>query len=415
MVLSRYNYILDPLIRSGFIYVIAGILILFTFIWPLWGLTAFLAWIPAQALFPAEGLAGSVTKGFGLVVLVASSRNIFNNIGRIFYSKEVYIYLSFVVWSFFSILWAGNQESCFFKNLTYLQLFLLYLLIITSTDRQHYPLLLKGFVIGALLSIFTIPFSSGAQDTFYLRASGGGLDENEYASTIAVALVLALTWIQVENKLWKKIIPLTFIPLGLLAIAYTKSRTGTFALLPFVLFLGTVFKNKGMGIKILTILIVSASVLTLFYFMPEGYIDRVADINKRSGHRFYIWSVGIKIIINNLLIGVGSGNFAEVFPKYAGNPIASQGAVAHNSFISVFGELGIVGLSLFFWLFYGHIKDLFIFIKSKNNTDRDKLIAKGLLVALSTFLIASLGISWEYNKLLPILLGLILLLVKSDG
>jgi O-antigen ligase len=415
MKLSRYNDLFDPLIKSGAIYVIAGIVVLATFIWPLYGLAAFIAWLPIYEIFPAEGLFASVSKVFGVVLFLASLFNIVKRINRVFYNREVYIYGAFVLWAFFSMVWSWDAERSMLRNFTYLQLFLLYIIIITAADRQNYPLLLKAFVIGAMLSLLTVPFGSGAHEVFYERAAGGGMDENEYASTIAVALVLALTWILTEKALWKKIIPMVFIPLGLLAIAYTKSRTGTFTLLPFVIYLATVFKSKGVGAKFITILIVTASLLTLIYLMPAGYVDRITEINQRAGHRFYIWSVGMKMITNNFLLGVGSGNFAVAFPKYAGSISAHRGVVAHNSFISVFGELGIVGLSLFILLFYSHFKDLLTFIKNNRHDDRSIIIAKGLLFALMAFIIASMGLADEYKKMIPFLLGSIIVLTKTQG
>ena len=49
------------------------------------------------------------------------------------------------------------------------------------------------------------------------------------------------------------------------------------------------------------------------------------------------------------------------------------------------------------------------------NKGEDNFWMHGFFIALATFLIISMGLSWEYNKLLPILLGLILLLVKSEN
>lgn len=370
-----------------------------------------------DGIFPGEGMFGSVIKWYGLLLFFASLFNIFKRIDRIFNNKEIYIFFSFVLWAFFSIVWSQNGLACFYRDMTYLQLFLLYLIIITATDRQNYPLLLKGFVIGALVSLMTIPFSSGAQEVVYMRATGGGMDLNEYASTLAVAMVLALTWILMEKELWKKIIPLVFIPLGLLAITYTKSRTGTLALLPFVIYLFTVFKTKGAGIKILTTFAVLLSVLIFIYLRPEGYVDRVTDINKQSaGERLYIWSVGLKMIANNVILGVGSSNFVAAFPKYAGSLSFSNFAlVAHNSLISVFAELGLVGISLFIWLFYSHVRDLLTFLKKDHNNARDNIIAKGLLFALMALMIASMTISYEYKKLMPFLFGSIVLWTKTQS
>ena len=412
MMLYRYNNILDPLINSGAIYVLVGILIAIMFIWPIVGLTAFLAWLPIQQIFPAEGLMGSISKWFGLLVLLTSLYSIFKRIDRVLYTKEVYIFFIFILWSFFSIIWSHDKSACFLRGFTQLQLFMLYVIIITATDRGNYPLLLKGFVIGATLSLLTIPFFLGSKESYDMRAAGGGMDENEYASTIAIALVLALTWVQIEKKYWKKILPLVFLPLGLIAIAYTKSRTGTLALLPFAIYLPSIIKNKRVGIKILSIFMIMAAVMVVFYLMPEGYIARVTEIDKQSGHRVFIWNVALKIIADNFLLGVGSSNFSFAFSKYS-KSLFETGVVAHNSYIGVLAELGIIGLFIFLWLFYCHAKNILSFIKSNKNDEQAKIIGKGLFFALMAYLMASMTLSWEYTKMIPFILGSIVLLSKG--
>jgi hypothetical protein len=59
------------------------------------------------------------------------------------------------------------------------------------------------------------------------------------------------------------------------------------------------------------------------------------------GGRMDIWREGFAISSQHPLLGVGGGAFREAIDRYP------QGTVAHNVFLSVLVELGIVGLGLF--------------------------------------------------------------------
>jgi len=47
------------------------------------------------------------------------------------------------------------------------------------------------------------------------------------------------------------------------------------------------------------------------------------------------------------LTGVGAGNFVVAFPRYAQGRVVRRQLIAHNSYVSVAAETGLIGLALF--------------------------------------------------------------------
>ena len=69
--------------------------------------------------------------------------------------------------------------------------------------------------------------------------------------------------------------------------------------------------------------------------------------------RLGYWKTGLRMAFRNILTGVGLTNFATVYPMYQ-YVDASPVKHAHNDFIQLFAETGIVGLVCFtaFWLYF---------------------------------------------------------------
>lgn len=106
--------------------------------------------------------------------------------------------------------------------------------------------------------------------------------------------------------------------------------------------------------------------------------------------RIFIWKTSLKIIKENLISGTGPGNFEIVFPMYTPKNIHTEYYIkdrvedAHNDFIEITVESGIIGILLFLFLIFTAFK---VYLKNK-----EKLIALVLLssiVALSVNALAS--------------------------
>lgn len=72
----------------------------------------------------------------------------------------------------------------------------------------------------------------------------------------------------------------------------------------------------------------------------------ISDINETSNFsRIYIWSETLKSIAKNPLLGVGIGNYPVVLSQ--GVKLAKAGSSAHNLYLTVAAEIGIIGGILF--------------------------------------------------------------------
>lgn len=384
-----------------------------TIVRPYWGLAFLVALIPIEGLLVYSPVL-SFMKGYGIFLALASLPVLLlERIRTVAVGRLPVLYLAFIAWSFASLSWAIEIEPALAKNFTYVSLFILYLLILYLPKQNDETLHLKAFVTGAFLSALTIPILGDELNAASARVAGGGLNANDYASILAIALPIALMWLRIEKNAWLKLIPLVFIPVGLLAIAYTKSRTGTLALVPFAIYGFVLFWQKGMARRFSLMALFLASVFVIVFFLPPGYIDRIkaldVEASERFTHRLDVWIAGKNMVLDNPILGVGAGNFPVLSRHYAETLLREGSRVAHNSLISVAGELGIVGLVLFVILLYSHARKV---LQMKKDGDL-KTITAGIFAAFAAYIIASMGLTWEYRKVLPLILGSIVLLLRK--
>ena len=104
--------------------------------------------------------------------------------------------------------------------------------------------------------------------------------------------------------------------------------------------------------------VVAAAVLAaVIYFGAFASVDardRILELDGGTG-RTDIWTVGWRMVEAQPLWGVGAGNFPVASIHYLLEPgallrtdfIVDDPKVAHNTYLNVLAELGVVGLALF--------------------------------------------------------------------
>jgi O-antigen ligase len=85
----------------------------------------------------------------------------------------------------------------------------------------------------------------------------------------------------------------------------------------------------------------------------ESLRGRASDMNTVY-FRINIWAAGLRMVLEHPVMGVGFAQFTSYVPDYlqamASIPFdksMSAGSIAHNTFLSVAAELGLVGLALY--------------------------------------------------------------------
>ena len=149
---------------------------------------------------------------------------------------------------------------------------------------------------------------------------------------------------------------------------------------------------------------------------PEAARARISTADGGSG-RTDIWKIASRMIDDKPIVGVGSGNFQVASIHYllvepgaieSDNYIVDQPAVAHNTYLQVQAELGVVGLVLFLGVFGGSVAACVRAARTfaRKNDRSMEILAGAVAVALIAIGAADMFISEEFNKHLWLLFSL---------
>jgi O-antigen ligase len=201
----------------------------------------------------------------------------------------------------------------------------------------------------------------------------------------------------------------------MLALFLTSSRGGLIAL-GVALIAAVVLGGRRRGTMIAAAL--GAVLVTVFYFAtiaPDAVRERVTHPEGGTG-RVDIWKVGWRMVEANPIHGVGSGNFTTASIHYLLQPgklvrddfIVDTPKVAHNTYLQILAELGIVGFLLFITiLLFSFVCAVKAHRAAAAAGDRElDIIARATVVALAALFAAYFFVSRDYGKQLWLLLAL---------
>lgn len=239
----------------------------------------------------------------------------------------------------------------------------------------------------------------------YFRLCGTGIfnDPNDFCLLLIMAIPLTTYWlIDGENKP-AKIFWFLLLLLFVYALALTKSRGGLLAMLAGILFYLYTRFNPRIAITLMFVLLPAA------FLVFAGRQTDVFTTGDTAQGRFQLWDEGFLYLKRSPLFGVGF----ELYDKSG----ASQ--VAHNSFVHCFGELGLLGGTLFLGMF---AYSMFSLLRlSRPNVQvldtRLEKITPCLLAMTTGYVILMMSLSRSYIVPTYMMLGLVtthLAMAKSN-
>ena len=179
----------------------------------------------------------------------------------------------------------------------------------------------------------------------------------------------------------------------LTAIIFSYTRGVWLGLIGGLIFMA-ILRSKKFLLSVLTAIVVGCLLLT---FIPSSKLTRrvvgTLTSERPVGDRIYFWEGSLKIIRDYPITGLGWEGFGLVYPEYKpaeGRQLVSN---AHNNFIDMAVDSGLLGLGIFIWLLVTIYKVGFQIFK-KLEEGYFKGIAWGFLGSLTAFLIAGLS---QYN------------------
>ncbi|MFN0139814.1 MAG: O-antigen ligase family protein [Pyrinomonadaceae bacterium] len=282
----------------------------------------------------------------------------------------------FVVWSGMSVFWAASANSVFHHTFVWAA-YLVFLLLLSNSILDRRFFVTSAYVLGVVAMIVSI----NCVIEYVLREQIDqifGFRYGRYSEVWAAVIPLFLAF-TVRSSGVKMVLSVAVTSLMWLAVLFSTSRTSLAATvggvcLFFVAFLITrqsrsQFKKLALAVGLLFVFGVVTQ-LPIFRAQNEHKVttfDRIAtssesDAGNSLGQniRFLFAAVGLEMLRSNPLVGVGADNFGIEFNKYratisaksanAGLVTGNEDAIperAHNEYLQVATELGIVGALIF--------------------------------------------------------------------
>ncbi|QFY72025.1 hypothetical protein CEQ83_05695 [Priestia megaterium] len=350
--------------------------------------------LPWEDMFVVSSL-GAISKISGFLFFIMSFVYIVNR-GYIYKVNGYTILISlFVLWATFSFFWSQNQTNSNILIFTVIQLFFMFLLMSQIVNEEILLLrVFQSFVLGGWVSSIGVIYNFLLNsNTFNGRFSAGSFDPNE----LGIILVLSITmaWylnLKLKKRFWT-LINYFYIFLGTFAVALTASRTAFLALIvcySYILFLGNKNKVSNKFSILLKVISVSLIIYNIYTIIPDSATERLLTTSSdiKTGNfnsRQNAWEGGMQIFRDHPILGVGIGAF-----RTTANIKYGIDMVAHNIYVSVLGETGMIGLVLLLSILLILVRG----VMRLNYSDK-----KFLLTMLMIWFLASLTLSWEYSKM----------------
>jgi putative inorganic carbon (HCO3(-)) transporter len=325
-------------------------------------------------------------------------------------------------WALVSTLWAVDVGWAAREAGRYALVVGLVLIVFSGIrEAKHVRWVLWAYLAGAAVTVLAgLAYGPPpeAAESYTGRLSGGISDPNELAATIVPAFAFsafaacsttgAMRWLAGACTGFFSI-----------ALFLTGSRGGLVGL-AVVLLAGLVLAGRARRqFAAITAIVVLVGIFYYAFAAPPNARARITEFTAGGGTgRADIWSIGTEMVADHPLIGVGAGNFRSIEPRYFSETlnlpnsafVVDGSPVAHNTYLEVMAELGIVGFFIFGAVVVGALVQAWRAVTSLGHSDDRgmEFAARGLIVGILGMLAAFAFISAPYDKQLWLLLGLAL-------
>lgn len=371
----------------------------------LWVFTLTIPWEAALVL-PSIG---TLSRAVGLLVVPIALLALVVGGRRHRLQDAHLIMVGLAVWTAVSVVWSIRTSLTVQFAGTMVQLFVMVLLLWEfGRDGPRQRQLLWAFVLGALVGAVTIFHAALTQqpvEAAEVRLTQGGLDPNLAAFVLSMAIPIAWYLSLTSAKTHHRWLAGLYVPVGAVAAVFTGSRGGLLTLTLALSIVPLTLRWGGLRLKILGLVALAISVGMVATFVPTSTIERLGTIPTEVttgdiGSRRPLWEATLAIFASDPITGVGAG--ASRFRIDPGVGLADQITKdprgPHNTYLSLAGDLGVVGLGLFLLLLMS-IGGRWLHLRG-----RERQLVGVLLIALVVGLIP---VHQEYDKITWLLIAIL--------
>lgn len=322
----------------------------------------------------------------------------------------------FAVWIMLSMAWSKESAAGGDIFFAWIQAALVYLIVATTfSTGRHVQLVAWAFVAGAVASVLVGLVETGLQTSETAletatddsrRLGGGAGDPNYLAAGIVPAAILVAALATGTRRTWVKWASVGALAVLTVGFGASESRGGLVAAVVAIVAGFMFFKHRRPHVLALVLLIVGVGA-AWFSVNPAAW-QRITSFDEGGTGRTELWDVAWRMWQDHPVTGVGLDNFSVRSPLYAdqagplenANFIAEVPYVAHNVYVQLLAETGLIGLLLFLLVALGSLRAAWL-AAGRFDALRDSRMAalsRGVLVAGLTALAASFFLSNGHDR-----------------
>jgi O-antigen ligase len=258
---------------------------------------------------------------------------------------------------------AAPQDSLNVLLDTFLKIVIIFVLMINllNTKSRLRAIMSLSVICGSALGLFAIInyvngnfMMQNKQSTNRVVGIVQGMfgNPNDLALSLNVLLPLSVAF-ALSSRGWKRGFYFACTAILTIGVIVTFSRGGFLGLLAAGLVLLWKLSRRNRGLAVLAFVLATGFFLAV---MPAGYSNRLTTIfsieedpTGSSQARRELLNRAAQVASNHLIIGVGMGNF---------HIYSIREQVAHNSYLEIAAELGLLGLMAYLYLIFSPIRSL---------------------------------------------------------
>jgi len=376
--------------------------------------------------FPADlpgslGVGATVAKPLGVILALAWIAQVVAAHGNVRLLPRDYPALNWAIVTFVAVaacsaVWATDLALLEYEWKRLVQVaILLYVVYTTATSERSFRAIVWAYLAGSLL---TAGYSilSGS----YAAASGrlsGLFDPNTFAAELIPAICISALLLVTPRRARVRAVAGLVLGVDLLAFALTQSRGGLVGLgvaLGAAIILGGRARPR-LVVGILLLLAIAGS----YYveYAPAKVKSRLSNVSAQgSSGRSDEWNIAIRMFGDHPILGVGLGNYQAIEPDYAArsidlqfvNYVVQDRLVAHNTYLEIAAELGLIGLAAFLGILgFTLVRATGALAQLERAGSDLEFYGRGLVIGMFGLLTAYTFFSAQYEKQLWLLLGLL--------
>ena len=252
-------------------------------------------------------------------------------------------------WVMLTLLWTADMDAGKETAATFMQLvFISFVISLIINTKDKMRLAYQSYVLGACLGsgILFYNYINGIESKYWARYSIENYARDWVGIMIALAVPMAAYLTTQYNSVLFKIFNTIAIPVCIYAIFLNATRTASIVAIFGIAYWLFTHRKASIRIKAILLAFFVSSIVGVLAFAPAASVDRIFSSSKSisSGTlngRTVIWNASFQQWEKSPIIGSGIGSMEQML---RGTHVDFDNA--HNTYIQVLMELGIIGLLL---------------------------------------------------------------------